>query len=202
MKNSIILALAAVMLGSVNVNAQQVDYENRHEFAISYGSLSNSQYFSFLEDAFTISYTGGACSYDNENFVGPISAEYFYRVNEWLGVGGIGIFGTNGKDIFLNSNETKLGTERLNYFTLMPAIKADWFRRNHFGMYSKLGIGATMVTTKQKYDDGDKFTDSAVFVNWQLSLIGLEAGGTKLRAFGEFGFGEQGVFVIGLRYKI
>ena len=37
--------------------------------------------------------------------------------------------------------------------------------------------------------------------NWQLSLIGVEAGSPYMRAFAELGFGEQGIVCAGLRYK-
>ena len=38
-------------------------------------------------------------------------------------------------------------------------------------------------------------------LNWQASLLGIEAGGPQLRGYLEAGVGEQGVAVIGLRYK-
>lgn len=38
-------------------------------------------------------------------------------------------------------------------------------------------------------------------MNWQFSFIGIEAGGSTLRGFSEFGIGEQGIVHVGLRYK-
>ena len=52
--------------------------------------------------------------------------------------------------------------------------------------------------------DGDRAeynTDKTDFhFNWQVSLIGIEVG-KSLRGFAEGGFGEQGVLMLGLRYK-
>ena len=210
------LILVTMMVASLGASAKlgdkigsnQTDYENRHDVALSYGFYSNSGIISIFEDILTIAATVGHGYFDNEKFIGPISAEYFYRVNNWLGVGGIGAFATQGKDIMSEfSNEfsktiKKEGSARLNYYTLMPALKADWLRRPHFGMYSKVGLGATIFTDSHKYDDGTKDSGSAVGFTWQASLLGLEAGSNNLRGFLEFSLlGEQGSIVVGLRHK-
>lgn len=204
---------AALFLGSTvasaklgdKIGSNQIDYENRHDVALSYGFYSNSGIISVFEDILTISTTVGHGYFDNEKFIGPISAEYFYRVNNWLGVGGIGAFATQGKDIMSEFSKTtiaKEGSARLNYYTLMPALKADWLRRPHFGMYSKVGLGATIFTDSHKYDDATKDSGSAVGFTWQASLLGLEAGSNNLRGFLEFSLlGEQGSIVVGLRHK-
>lgn len=194
------LTLVAAIAFCGSVQAQQADYDNKHELAVSYGAYSNSKYFSFIEDLVTLSITNGSVSDKNEKFIGPISVEYFYRMNQWLSLGGIGAFAVSKKDICMNSTKEKFGTSRGYYMTIMPAAKADWLRRKHFGMYSKLALGVTVLTLKDKVDN-DSETGTAATVNWQLSLVGLEAGSSKLRAFAELGIGEQGVALIGLRYK-
>ena len=91
-----------------------------------------------------------------------------------------------------------------SYLTLMPAVKFDYLRKKHFGMYSKLAIGATLRTEKVDYDsniDAKDHDESDFHINWQLSLLGLEAGGQALRGFIELGFGEQGIYVIGVKYR-
>ena len=127
--------------------------------------------------------------------------EYFYRINEWLGVGGIGALALSNKDLVYGNDNEKMGSSHGYYMTLMPAVKADWLRRKHFGMYSKLALGVTLFSLQEKLDTGEKESGTAATANWQLSLVGLEAGGSKLLGFAELGFGEQGVGVIGLRYK-
>ena len=70
-------------------------------------------------------------------------------------------------------------------------------------MYSKLAFGATL--RNEKYDsDSDSSkddSDSEVHVNWQASLLGMEFGGPTIRGFLELGTGEQGIALVGLRYK-
>ena len=194
-----ILFLAAVaMMTVMSVNAQSYDYETKHEVAISYGIDSNSQ----ILDAFEA--VGGALAgakFENEDFFGPISAEYFYHVKPWLGVGGILAFGTNKQDVM--SGRDKLGESKNNYYTLMPAVKADWLRTKFFGMYSKLAVGATLRS--EKYDSDVNTENSSdgseVHLNWQVSFIGIEAGSPAIRAFAELGTGEQGILQAGVRYK-
>ncbi len=166
--------------------------------AISYGIDSNSQIIDAFENI------GGAlvgAKFENESFTGPISAEYFYHVKNWLGVGGIFAYGQNKQDVYLLGD--KDGVIKNTYLTLMPAVKFDWLRKKYFGMYSKLAFGATL--RNEKYDS-DKASskddsDSEVHVNWQASLLGIEAGGPTLRGFLELGTGEQGIVLAGVRYK-
>ena len=194
-----IFALAAVaMMTATSAQAQSNGYDTKHEVAISYGIDSNSQ----IIDAFET--IGGALvgvKLENDKFFGPISAEYFYHVKTWLGVGGILAYGVNKQDVM--SGKDKIGESKNSYITLMPAVKFDWLRKKHFGMYSKLAVGATL--RNEKYDSNSNsnksYTDSEVHLNWQASFIGIEAGSPTIRGFLELGTGEQGILLAGVRYK-
>ena len=199
-----VLMVAVVMMTAMNVNAQRLRVGEHssgmrlHEVAISYGIDSNSQ----IIDAFeTIGSALVGAKLENDKFFGPISAEYFYHVKNWLGVGGILAYGVNKQDVM--SGKEKIGESKNNYITLMPAVKFDWLRKKYFGMYSKLAVGATLRS--EKYDSSknskNNNTDSEVHVNWQVSLLGIEAGSPALRGFAEIGTGEQGILLAGLRYK-
>lgn len=191
MKKLTVMLVAAMM---TTVGAYAQDYENKHELAIAYGGWSTSDMLDIYEDLGTIIGTLGAATTDNEKHSGSISAEYFYKTKPWLGVGGIVAYGNSKKDIFIAG--TKSDQYKNNYFTVMPAVKFDWLRREHIGLYSKLGIGATIRT--MKYNDS---SDSEVHVNWQVSALGFEFGSPSFRGFVELGFGEQGTALAGLRYK-
>ena len=194
-----LLAMVAVaMMTAMNVSAQNGYDETKHEVAISFGVWSNSQVIDVFENI------GGAlvgAKFENEKFTGPISAEYFYHVKNWLGVGGILAYGQNKQDVYFLSD--KDGVSKNTYLTLMPAVKFDWLRKKHFGMYSKLAVGATL--RNEKYDSVETSnkndSDSEVHVNWQASLLGMEAGGPTIRGFLELGTGEQGIILVGMRYK-
>ena len=194
----IIIMIAAAMMTVLNVSAQNGYDDTKHEVAISAGALSNSQIIDMFEEI------GGAlvgARFENEKFTGPISAEYFYHVKNWLGVGGIFVYGKCKQDVYLAGSMS--GVSKNSYMTLMPAAKFDWLRKKHFGMYSKLAVGATLRNEKVEYNDAQKndYTDSEIHVNWQASFIGIEAGSPTLRGFLELGTGEQGISLIGVRYK-
>lgn len=190
--------VAVAMMTAMSVNAQNGYDETKHEVAISAGALSNSQIIDVFE---TIGGSLVGAKFENESFTGPISAEYFYHVKNWLGVGGILAYGENKQDVYLLGD--KDGVSKNTYLTLMPAVKFDWLRKKHFGVYSKLAVGATL--RNEKYDSVDASSkddsDSELHVNWQVSLLGIEAGGPTIRGFLELGTGEQGIALIGLRYK-
>lgn len=193
---------AAAFIAATTALAQGNGYDDtKHEVAVSYGAFSNSQWIDILENVTVTVFTGAHVTFDNERFRGPFSAEYFYRVKPWLGVGGIFTFGRNKRDMF--SDGTKDGTLAHNYYTLLPAVKLDWLRKRYFGLYSKVGVGATLRTETLNSDDPTVTSDNSTLahVNWQISLLGIEAGWPTIRGFVEVGTGEQGVFLAGLRYK-
>ena len=194
----ILMMVAVAMMTAMNVNAQNGYDETKHEVAISYGIDSNSQIIDAFEEI------GGAlvgAKFENEKFFGSISAEYFYHMKNWLGVGGILAYGQSEQDVYLLGD--KDGVIKNSYLTLMPAVKFDWLRKKNFGMYSKLAVGATL--RNEKYDSdvasSKDYSDSEVHVNWQASFIGIEAGSPTIRGFAELGTGEQGIILAGLRYK-
>ena len=195
-----LLAMVAVaMMTAVSAQAQSNGYDDtKHEVAISLGVWSNSQIIDVFE---TIGGGLVGARFEDETFTGPISAEYFYHVKNWLGVGGILAYGQNKQDVYLLGD--KDGMSKNTYLTLMPAVKFDWLRKKHFGMYSKLAFGATLRNEKYESDDPSNkdYSDSEVHINWQASLLGIEAGGPTLRGCLEFGTGEQGIFRAGVRFK-
>ncbi len=200
MKKLLFIVVSALTAATV-AQAQDGYNDTKHEVAISFGAASNSQWINGLEDATTILVSGSSVTYDNEKFRGPFSAEYFYHLKPWLGVGGIFVFAHNKQDILFMKK--KDGELKHSYFTLLPAVKFDWLRKKHIGMYSKLGTGLTLRKESIDCDESDveQEDDTMIHFNWQLTLLGFEAGGTKLRGFVELGCGEQGVALVGVRCK-
>ena len=196
MKNILLLVVAAMMT-TMSANAQE-GYNTKHEVAISYGCLSNSEWIDDFSKAVTAIV---GVRYGNEKFTGSFSAEYFYHTKNWLGLGGIFVMGKNTQDVFYGG--TKDGKLTHHYYTLMPAAKLDWLRKKHFGMYSKVALGATL--RKENLDSDNPAlpddSDSDIHFNWQLSFVGMEFGSPTLRGFAELGLGEQGVALFGIRYK-
>ena len=199
MKKLFLLAAVAIMTAT-SANAQSNGYDSKHEVALSLGLYSNSQWLDVLENVTLIVASGAKASFDNDRFMGPISAEYFYRLKPWIGVGGLFVYGNNKQDLKLDG--VKDGEVKHAYYTLMPAVKFDWLRKQHFGMYSKLAVGMTLRKESIDSEDDVRSEDETMtHVNWQLSFLGIEAGGPTIRGFLELGTGEQGIILAGIRYK-
>ena len=185
-------ALAVSALLCVPAQAQE---ETRHEVGISYGGVPNS----ILFDAF-----GSAISsllgekYERDRYVGPIGVEYFYHTSPLIGIGAVATY-VNNKENGIRDNQV-ISKINNSYYTLMPAVKFNWLRRDKWGMYSKLAIGAT-YRDYSKTHEPEKTTDNEVLFNFHVSALGVEAGGQHVRGFAELGIGEQGVILGGVRFK-
>lgn len=184
-----IMMIAALVVASISANAQNDDLKN--EIGVFYGFQSASSYASIIGGAFSSAFS----SSDQGSLWGPIGIEYYRHVTPVVALGGVGaIAGCNwGDDNFKST-----------YITVMPSVKFNWLRKNHWGMYSALSAGITFISDKVSSSyHGDKKveSDNATSFMFQATGIGIEAGGVAFRGFAELGFGEKGVLCAGLRYK-
>ena len=194
------LALMCMLLAASAAMAR--GDEPKSEISLGYGlPFNTSNMCEFLADA----WTGGLSNkqMDKDSYIGPLSLEYYYHTSPVVGVGVIGIYSRYKGLRTLSDNSAMV--HKSKYFTVMPAVKLNWLRRGHWGLYSKAGIGYSRAnyTTSGVDDSGKALTEKRGknFVNFQLSLLGAEAGFTNVRAFAELGFGEQGVILGGIRMR-
>lgn len=220
--------MTVILLCSVSLNIQAQNdeyYKTKDDLAVSVGVGANSQIinafstiFSVLGEALiTSSITGGTfvgtTTYENEKDIPALSVEYFHHFSPVVSIGAIAAFNGTTSDMYCKFQRTngesatkeKVGTSSKYFFTVMPAAKFDWLRRKNFGLYSKVAVGATYASERQKQDvNGEKkevHSNNEIRFNFQASLIGVEVGSQKLRGFAEFGVGEQGIAQAGVRYK-
>ena len=186
----LILALAAPIC---NINAQ----EPKHEISVSYGVLPNSLWLDGVQTFFEALF---GQKKDTRNYVGPIGLEYHYRVSPLIGVGAVAVHSHHEEDLL--KDDAVIRSRNKNYYTIMPSVKFNWLRRNHWGLYSKVAIGASLFNQKMKEaETGQKTDENKVNFNFQASAIGIEAGSGTIYGFLEAGLGEQGVFLGGVRAK-
>lgn len=196
----ILVMVAVALMTAMSVNAQEGYDDTKHEVGISYGALSNSTWMSIGETMGTVIASLGSVTYNDGDFTGPIAVEYFYHINPVIGVGAIGAYAKETKGMFIGNE--KYGEAKNQYISVMPAAKFNWLRTKYFGMYSKVAAGVIFVSKKEDVKQGyTGGSDSSVGFNFQASALGLEAGIPNLRAFLEFGVGEQGAALIGVRAK-
>ncbi len=181
--------IVALMVASVYAYAQNDDLKN--EIGVFYGIQSASNNASVLSGAFSAAFSSSS----QGGFWGPIGIEYYRHVTPVVALGGVGtIAGCNWGDDNLKST----------YISVMPSVKLNWLRKNHWGMYSALSAGVMFISDKVSsgYHGEKKVeSDNATCFMFQASALGIEAGGEAFRGFAELGFGEKGVLCAGLRYK-
>lgn len=220
--NSKVLGMLAAILLCGTLNAQAQYYDHKHEVGISIGGAANTQIIGALSDVFealvdvavTGSVSGGTVAayytYSDKKTIPALSVEYYYRLSKVIGIGGFLAYNSVSRDMYYNvtypssgkKEAIKDGEAKRSNFSIIPAVKIDWLRKKNFGMYSKLGVGLSMMYEKQKRENGGKlYSHTDYNVNFQASLLGLEAGSPTFRGFLELGVGEQGIALIGARYK-
>ena len=193
----IVLMVVAAMMATMTVQAQNEDLKN--EIGVSYGaglSLIGDGIGNGIGKAFG---QLGGYKYTNDKQFGSLSVEYFRHLNSnnRVAIGGIFSYSRYGEDV--QKDNVKVGDRNRNYFTLMPAVKYYWVNKNNFGLYSKVAVGATYMSSKVTEKGVDE-SNSKMYFMCQVSGIGVEFGG-KLRGFVEAGVGEQGIVLAGLKYK-
>lgn len=218
----LIIILAAVLLASANLQAQDADFP-KHEFGVSAGVGSNSEIIGVFADltelivstTVTAIITGGQYtghySYSDGRYLPTLAAEYYYHPKNWIGIGGFVSFNGVTKDMYVNwkdqetgeKHKEKTGLAKRRNISIIPTVKFDWLRSRHLNLYSKVGAGATIMFQSQKDDaeDGTDYHDTDVIGNFHVSALGLEAGSYHLRCYCELGVGEQGLVLAGLKYR-
>ena len=192
--------VVAAMMVATSVNAQNEEYL-KHEIGISYGTMSNSTWMAIGDDIGTSVISFGSVRYDDGSFFGPIALEYFYHLNPVVGVGAVGAYARETKDMFFGNDHC--GKAKSNFITVMPSVKFNWLRKPYLGLYSKVAAGVTFRSQKDDFTSNQHEDNSrnSVLFNFQLTGFGIEAGPKNVRAFAEFGVGEQGVALAGIRFK-
>lgn len=184
MKKVLIMVVVA-MMATGSVKAQDEVEMPMNEFAVAYGTGSNTDLIGTIAKGI---FTGKQL-----DFWGPLSFEYFHRLNS------NNRFGLGAVFVVAGCKWDDAKDAKTTFFTIMPAAKYNWVVKKHFSMYSKAALGITFRSESGK-DSNSKDDGGGVNFNFHLTGIGLEYG-SVVRIFGEAGFGEQGVFLAGLRLK-
>ena len=191
--------MAALAISAFLCVPAQAQDETRHEVSISYGVVPNSIWLDILDDV--LSDVVGM-KYERDGYVGPIALEYFYHTTPLVGVGAIATFVNDKKK---GHNNDQITSQAVNSnFTIMPAVKFNWLRRANWGVYSKVAAGATFRHFSEDFNNnGNKntLTDNKVLFNFQVSALGIETGIKNVVGYAELGIGEQGIGLVGIRYK-
>lgn len=87
---------------------------------------------------------------------------------------------------------------------LMPVVQYSWKSKDKFRLYSKVGLGAQhydMYVTSSRNSFPEKH-ENGIRLAYQLTPIGLETGGKRMRGYMELGYGKQGIINLGISYHL
>lgn len=197
MKKAFIALLAlACLLAAPATKAQTINVDYPNELSFSYGvsligSATNSAIVRFnILQQFS---DGDYVNIQSGGSKGVLNLGYVYHTSRVFGVGGN--FGFNRMSVKMEDETGKLTAASANVFFLMADAKLNWFRRDIFGMYSKLGLGVMCINTNLMEETGGNIW----LPTGHLSLIGMELG-RQFCGFMELGVGMQGVAQFGVKY--
>lgn len=148
-----------------------------------------------------------------EDFSAVGKLTYFYNFNKHWAIGGSAsywhahdwcdVYTDTYNPLFDFNSETSLSPHNdanFNVVSIMPEARAFWFQRRHFGMYSRLGVGISLVHMNQKLDGTYKhlYIDPA----FEFAPIGFDFGGKHFRGKFELGnVGQTFLANIGIGYR-
>ena len=125
-----------VLVALMCVPAKAQNDELRHEVAISYGVEPNSVWVDAMTDIIPAMFGQRT---DNKKWFGSLGVEYFYHTSPLVGVGGIFTTNVASEDVYSKDELKSYRTK--SYFSLMPAVKLNWLRKDRWGLYSKAAAG-------------------------------------------------------------
>lgn len=187
----ILLVAVALFAAVFTTNAQ--DYETpSDEISVSVGYFTHPHVALTFGDAFGGIIDGDASS---ENSLGSFGVTYMHNLNKRFGMGAT----TSYEYIYKNAKDGKKYTE--NFITVMPTVRAYWFRHNHFGMYSRLAAGVALNCSKGYVNGtGEEKSQTDVLFGFHLAPLSMEFGSSKVSGFLELGWGYQGIVNAGVKF--
>ncbi|MBR0223223.1 MAG: hypothetical protein IJL93_03000 [Bacteroidales bacterium] len=190
-----LLALSCLMAAPAT-KAQTINVNYPNELSFSYGvSLIGSATSSLVArfDILQQFSDGEYVKIQSGGSKGVLNLGYVYHTSKLFGVGGN--FGFNRMSVTMEDETGKMTAASANVFFLMADAKLNWFRRDIFGMYSKLGLGVMCINTSLAEEAGGNLW----LPTGHLSLVGMELG-RQFCGFMELGAGMQGIVQFGVKY--
>ena len=193
---ALMMVSAPVFAKSNDGSKQQIDFP-KNEVSVGYGFMSYMPILSVLESMSTMGVAallGTNIDLTGVYSTGSISAEYMHHFGNHFALGGALSY-ESLSTTYLQEGSTEAMESRVSVISILPSVKFPWFHKPHVDMYSKIALGCSIMS-----DKGEEGGSSAMFAG-QLSPICIDFGGNAFRGFVETGFGIQGIFAGGVRYR-
>lgn len=188
----------------------------RCELSVSYGLANETDVMQAASNTFGMMATSifGNGKLEHPTYLGTFNVDFGYHITPRLVVG----LNASYSHISAYSQSCKTyekdakwkvdgGDHKYDFFTVMPSIKYAWINKPHFTLYSRLGAGVILaheverMPTDQQHNCNDKSVRNSAIFAFQISPVGVEWGGQKVRGFAEAGFGQCGAIQAGVRFR-
>ena len=200
MQNLRVIILLLSLTISMSLSAQDFK-ENRHEVSIGYGTCTAPQIGTALGSIFFSAFTFDMLdSGDVSGDWGSVNLAYNYRLTKLVGLGLSAGYCSMNVDW---KNESLIGKQKYNYYSILPTLKLNWLNSKIVALYSKAALGITICNSKMSYADKTTADRTETDITWgfQVSTIGIEVG-KRIAGFAELGFGNMGIFQVGVRARL
>lgn len=164
-----------------------------HDISLSYGFLTMNDITDVMKGLFE--YSLADAPMEGSMRTGSMNLGYTYRLTPSLTVGGL--FGYSGNAGNIEGTASRVFT---SYYSLMPQVRLEWYRKKAWTLYSRLALGVVIANVTQQTGTAIDNSLTAAAFTFQVSPIGVELGRT-VAAFAEAGFGATGVLTIGVRAR-
>lgn len=164
-----------------------------HDISLSYGFLTMNDITDVMKGLFE--YSLADVPMEGSMRTGSMNLGYTYRLTPSLTVGGL--FGYSGNAGNIEGTASRVFT---SYYSLMPQVLLEWYRKKAWTLYSRLALGVVIANVTQQTGTAIDTSLTAAAFTFQVSPIGVELGRT-VAAFAEAGFGATGVLTIGVRAR-
>lgn len=164
-----------------------------HDISLSYGFLTMNDITDVMKGLFE--YSLADVPMEGSMRTGSMNLGYTYRLTPSLTVGGL--FGYSGNARNIEGTASRVFT---SYYSLMPQVRLEWYRKKAWTLYSRLALGVVIANVTQQTGTAIDTSLTAAAFTFQVSPIGVELGRT-VAAFAEAGFGATGVLTIGVRAR-
>ncbi|SFG53158.1 hypothetical protein [Prevotella sp. KH2C16] len=200
--------------------------ESRHEIRVGFGA-GEEQHLNSVQHKYVCDYNleegTGDADWGLEGPAWVAWLEYFYHLSKRWAVGASVGFGISREAAHVPWEErhdanhphssiheaggvsyeaypNTIVNMRSRYYFAMPVVKYTWYGHNHFRLYSKAGLGARyykldVTCNTQSFPE---IHEKNMKLSYQLSAVGVEVGGERMRGFAELGYGMQGIFNFGI----
>jgi hypothetical protein len=130
---------------------------------------------------------------------GALSVGYKYRFDKVVSLGATYIYGGINGDVYVG--DEYWGKSVSNHHTLAVECDFRYLTRKVVNLYSTLGLGGvlmrqTITPSAENRADGRE-SWGMPFVDFHVSLIGLQLGGYRFGGFAELGVGYKGIVNFG-----